>query len=801
MLKHNMIPPHCGIKTGINPKLPNLTSRNTRIATEAVSWARPEGESRRVLVNNFSAAGGNTALILEDPPFRPTLAPDRTKSDYTITISAKTTVSLGRNAQAMVAWLDRQDISDTSLLPRLAYTTTARRMHHPQRLAVTGTELRDIKGQLQSFSAETGPNRCNAPPKILFAFAGQGSNFPPMSVDLYNTILNFRCDIEAYDRICLRMNFPSILWLFKAHDSRDTATPQALQLATVCLQMALLRMWRSFGAVPTILIGHSLGEYPALYAAGVLSQCDVIYLVGKRAALMQEYCIPGSHAMLVVRSSLADIEALLQPLSYKYEIACMNGRRNVVLGGAKAELRLLRAKFEEQGVQTAGLPLEYAFHTSQVDPILKALDGLSTNVNFGQPKVPVISPTFAGIPSSFTSAFTVAHCRKPVQMQGALESARAQGFLDEQTICIEIGPAAVMSKMVKEAVGASAETFVSMRHGEHISRPLSLALARLHERDSVIEWDLYHQNFNGCQQIIPLPAYSWDLQDYWMTYTNDWSLRKGEALNSTKPVIRSSAIHRVVVDTLHIPTGELTVESDLHREDMHAIVQGHKVYGIPLCTPSVYADIALTIGQHLRQHIFSGTTAMVEIADMSIQSALVVISGGQSQVLRTVVTLDRINKTALCVFSSLTGSTKRSEQHGHCTLRFLGHDIACDLVPESISEVFPRIQALYKQAEDSDNETYRFSKSMIYKMVASVAEFDDHYKGLAEIVMNNHALEATGRIQFQDPQLLGVDFSIHPACIDALSQLGGFVVNACDRLNFSCKAYANITPIIGKREH
>lgn len=775
MLKHNIIPPHCGIKTVINPKMPELTSRNTLIATEQVDWVRPVGGSRRVLINNFSAAGGNTALILEDPPHRLASSCQRIISDHTVVISAKTTVSHRRNVQALLAWIERQDTLDTTFLPRLAYTSTARRMHHPFRLAVTGADSEAIKGQLRTYLDGASVTRSKSSPKIMFAFAGQGSEFPRMGVDLYETIASFRNDIDSYDRTCLRMDFASISGFFKADESWDGATPQALQLAAVCLQMALTRLWTSLGARPSILIGHSLGEYPALYAAGVLSQCDVIYLVGHRASLMQTHCTAGSHAMLVVRSTLANIESLLQPLSYEYEIACVNGSRSVVLGGTSAELRRVHTRLAEQGLQTVELPLPYAFHTSQVDAILNPLEKLSGNIRFAEPKMPVISPTFAGVPLAISSAFVVAHCRKPVRMHDALESARAQGLVDEQTICIEIGPAAVTSKMIKEALGPSTETFVSMRLGDHVSKPLSTALGRLYEKGSAIEWDEFHHIFSPCQQVARLPAYSWDLQDYWMAYQNDWSLRKGDAVAETnKSVLESSSIHRVMVDDSHNPIGKLVLESDLNRKDMSAVVKGHKVYGIPLCTPSVYADIALTIGEHLKERGFAKSAALVEIADMTIQSALVVMSSGQTQILRTAVTLDRTQQTALCTFSSLSAATKEPEQHAHCTIRFHVADKACH---SNSLEVFTRIEALYKQLEVSNNGTYRYSRSMVYRMVASVAEFEDGYRGLDEIVMDNPALEATGQIKFGQPQLLDGNFNIHPACIDALSQLGGFVMN------------------------
>ncbi|GIZ49851.1 hypothetical protein CKM354_001287000 [Cercospora kikuchii] len=792
MLKHNTIPPHCGIKTSINPKLPDLASHSVRIATDGVSWTRPDGGSRRMLVNNFSAAGGNTALILEDPPLISTALIAFPQFHHSIVISAKTPVSLRQNVLATIAWIGQQKISDTSILPKLAYTTTARRSHHSLRIAVAGSNLRDIEHQLRLSLDKIADNRRMSPPKILFAFAGQGSEFPRMAIEFFQRVPGFRKDIEVYNRICLRMEFPAILALFKDDKSWDAATPQTLQLAAVCLQMALVRLWRSFGIEPTIVVGHSLGEYPSLYAAGVLSQSDVIYLVGNRAALMQQRCTPDSHAMLVVRLSSTDIAALLHTSGLRYEIACINGRRSVVLGGTKDQLQQVHARLQEQGIRSTELPLPYAFHTSQVDPILEDLDTLSGNVHFVNKKLPVISPTFAGIPTDFSSDFAVAHCREPVQMQQALGAARRQNLIDERTICIEIGSGAVTVNMVKEILGSSTETFVSMRQGEDVTRPLSIALAALCGKGANINWNGYHQIFSPGLGTIPLPAYHWDLREHWIQYTNDWSLRKGDAAAPPDVPLRlSSTIHKVVTDTIHTSAGKLTVESNLNRKDMDAVVQGHKVYGVPLCTPSVYADIALALGQHLKQHVFMEPNSVVEVAEMDIKSALVAISGGRSQILRTEVAVDRTSRTARCVFSSLTESSKEPEQHAHCIIQFHDSGTAYDLATRSLPDVLARVAALHKQIEASNSETYRFSKSMIYKMVAPVADFHNDYRGLTEIVLDNTALEATGKIEFKNPELLDGDFDTHPACIDALSQLGGFVMNANEGTDLNDEIYVN----------
>ena len=323
MLKKSTIPPHCGIKTKINHKLPDLASRNTAIATTAVQWPRPAQGKRQVLLNNFSAAGGNTALVLEDAPEIHVSDEPDARQIHLIAISAKTPTSMENNIKNMLRWIDEQADSRNLTLARLSYTTTARRMHHPHRVMVNATDLSTARSSIKkALDHKEGSSRPKGSPRHIFAFTGQGAQFAGMGAELFAQLKSFRADICRYDQVCRQLQFPAIRQLFEDSATFADATPTMLQLATVCFQMALYRMWASFGVTPSAVVGHSLGEYAALYAASVLSQADVINLVGQRAQLLEKHCEQGSHAMLAVRSSATGLEATLGPPGTKYEFSC-----------------------------------------------------------------------------------------------------------------------------------------------------------------------------------------------------------------------------------------------------------------------------------------------------------------------------------------------------------------------------------------------------------------------------------------------------------------------------------------------
>ncbi|KAF7198010.1 Polyketide synthase CTB1 [Pseudocercospora fuligena] len=805
MLKHSTIPPHTGIKTKINHRLPDLQARNTRIAVAPTPWNKPASGRRRVLLNNFSAAGGNTAIILEDAPPSLTMDEPDPRRHHVITLSAKTPESLASNIRNMVNWLEGQsDREGPNFLPKLSYTTTARRMHHRHRAAVSATSTEQVVFSLKQRLDQLSSGHKSVPipakvPGFVYAFTGQGSAIS-MGADLYARFASFKADMNRYDQLCITLGFPSILPLFQQADTWEGAAPTLLQLAHVCCQMGLSRLWTSFGITPSMVVGHSLGEYAALYAAGVLTQADVIYLVGKRAQLMERHLSAGTHAMLVVMASEVKVLAALPGrLGQDYEISCRNGEHNVVLGGTRAQINDARAVLESKGMRCHHLHTPLAFHTSQVDPVLDTFYSISKGVNIRAPKIPVISPTLGRVlhhASDFGDRYFVHHCRNTVNIMTAVGVAAADGLLHEKMIAIEMGPSPVVSRMVKDIVGSSMQTFASIHKGMDTWQLLTEGLAAMYLAGANPDWSRYHEDFPQSHEVLQLPAYGWTLKEYWMQYVHDWSLRKGDApiapvIAQAAPRLESSSIHQIIKNNLaNDHNGEIVLEVDVNRDDVRSMVQGHKVYGVPLCTPSVYADIVLMIGAYAKQIYGLDSGAMAtEVGDMNIQSALVTNEVGRQQILRIAAKFDSAKNSAFCTFSSVDENGKEIEQHANCQLRFVDAERTKADLKRAALDARSSMKALHGRV-GADGSTFRFSKAMIYKMIGQLADFDPKYRGLSAIVLDNDALEATGTICFKDIPDDGKWFT-NPAYLDALTQTGGFVMNANEEVDLEKEVYIN----------
>lgn len=599
MMKHDEIPPHCGIKTKINHNYPlDLKERNVNIAFKPTPWSRdkfPCGK-RYAFLNNFSAAGGNTAVLLEDAPLPKSENERDPRTFHIVTLSSKTAKSLKGNIELLIKYLESTNDVPVS---GLSYTTTARRLQHTYRAVAVGRDAisiaESLRSRLPTLEPKTIPSVAKIP-KVAFMFTGQGSFYAGLGKELFEHISSFREDVLRFDQISLRYRFPSFLSVIQEADADATRDPVVSQLATVCVQMALSRLWGSWGVQPSLTIGHSLGEYAALYTAGVLSASATIYLVGTRAELLTKHCTPGTHSMLAVKASLDVVKNTLQ--NSIAEIACINQPTGHVVSGTVEEITRLSEAFRSRGQETSKLEVPFAFHSSQVGPILTEFEAGAKKVSYSPPSIPYISPLLSKVVSTenvLGGSYLAQACRGAVNFRGALNEASSAGVVNERTIWLEIGTHPALSGMVKGTLGSSSNTAATLRKDTDPWKVLTSSLEMLYLNGIEINWNEYHRDFEKYNHVLELPRYSWDLKNYWIMYRNDFCLTKGEGtLPNPIPLIEapktfkflSPSLQRVIEESHGDDTSYILVESDIHDRRLSPIFAGHKVNGAELC-PSV----------------------------------------------------------------------------------------------------------------------------------------------------------------------------------------------------------------------
>lgn len=201
----------------------------------------------------------------------------------------------------------------------------------------------------------------------------------------------------------------------------------------------------------------------------------------------------------------------------------------------------------------------------------------------------------------------------------------------------------------------------------------------------------------------------------------------------------------------------------------------------------MYADIALTIGKYLLDKYHPEIEErLVDIADMTIQRALILKSGGP-QWLRTSVTVDWATKSAMCRFVSHDDQGKAVGEHSHCTIKFTDRSRVNELSKKREGTQL-QMSAMRKTLEDGT--TQRFNRVMVYKMISPLAQFHQDYRAIDEVIINSNTLEASSRVNFKDVKAEG-NFHTHPAYIDGLTQSGGFVMNCNDNNDLDVEVFVN----------
>ncbi|PWY71773.1 ketoacyl-synt-domain-containing protein [Aspergillus sclerotioniger CBS 115572] len=791
MMQKNIIVPHCGIKTKLNHRFPtDLDQRNVHIAQQPTQWERnmDSSQPRRVFVNNFSAAGGNSALLIEDAPLQVPIQEVDPRSSHLIAISAKNGVSLQGNLRSLLAFL--RQTPDFSL-SQLSYTTTARRQHHPHRVMLSASTVQDLTVQIEAALRDnSGMTRPKSVRKVVFTFTGQGAQYPGMGKQLFQNLSFFRTEMCRLDQIGISLGFPSMLPVIQSEEQDiGEFAPMVVQLASISMQIALRKLWASWNITPSAVVGHSLGEYSALNAAGILSDTDTIYLVGKRAELLQATCQSGTHAMLVVKGAMEEVSRILKDFSY--EIACINSPVETVLAGLSEDISALTGPLSAAGMKSTLLRVPYAFHSSQLEPMLADFEHLAGGVTFSDPKIPILCPLDGGVVESngdFDGAYLARHSREPVNMYKALQTAHSRGIITDQTTVVEIGSHPAISGMVRAVLGTQVTSLASMQRGRPAWQVLSVALKALYQTGADIRWSEIHRDFKSAHKVLPLPAYSWDLKDYWIQYVNDWSLRKGDApLVINAPGLESTTIHRVVEETGDSLQAHLVVEADIAREDLSPLVQGHEVDGIPLCTPSVYADIALTLGTYLlRRYQPQEEDRLVDVSNMTISKALILRPNTTQQLLQAHADVEWSSQSATVKFVSFNNKQELQE-HARCVISFRDRSIVQQL-QDKVALEKEKIQALRDGI--APGITARFNRPMVYRAIRPLARFHDDYRAIDEIVLDSNTLEATSHLSFGSVKR-GGNFHTHPAIIDALTQSCGFTMNCNDYTDLDNEVFMN----------
>ena len=171
-------------------------------------------------------------------------------------------------------------------------------------------------------------------------------------------------------------------------DLRQTAITQPAVLST---DIALARMLAAYGIEPDMTMGHSLGEYGALVAAGVLTFHDALEAVSARGREMTRVSVADNGKMAAVSGPIEEIEKVLKTVDGYVVIANLNSEHQAVIGGGTSAVEQAMEALQKAGFACLALQVSHAFHTSIVAPASEPLKELLQRLHISRPKIPVVA--------------------------------------------------------------------------------------------------------------------------------------------------------------------------------------------------------------------------------------------------------------------------------------------------------------------------------------------------------------------------------------------------------------------------
>ncbi|WP_158554012.1 non-ribosomal peptide synthetase/type I polyketide synthase [Micromonospora deserti] len=494
-----------------NPAI-DLSGGSFTIATSPTDWPQTS-HPRRAAVSALGVGGTNAHVLVEQPPAP---APPRTgetpnhPAPGLLPLSAADPVAL-RDLAAR--YRDRLRAEPGLPMADVVSTAGRCRRHLRHRLVVRGSTTAALADALDGYVTRgsapgvlVGQVGADASDSVALAFPGQG-DLRCAVLDLAERFPVVREVLDEGAEAYRRAVGGDLVARLRDRPGGPGRPTDVAQPALVITGVALAELWRSWGLTAEYLLGHSVGEYAALVAAGALSLTDAVRLTAHRGQLMEQHLPPG--AMLAVLAG-ADVVTELVAGS-EVEVAARNGPSQYVVSGPPGAVAALADSAERLGVPTRRLPVDRAFHSAAVEPVLDRLRQVVADVTVRPTRVPVVSTVDGQVrPAGWLpdGDYLCRQARQPVAYEAAVRALTERGV----TTVVEAGADGVLTGIAR-STGSGLRWVSSQRRDLEPADGLWQAVGELHVAGFPVGWATITADCGG--RPISLPAYPFQRRRFW----------------------------------------------------------------------------------------------------------------------------------------------------------------------------------------------------------------------------------------------------------------------------------------------
>ncbi len=354
----------------------------------------------------------------------------------------------------------------------------------PERLAIDyadATELANKCGMaLKAFAANQptfwkalraqGIFRGHGPaPKVVFLYTGQGSQYVNMLRGIREKepiVAETFKEADAIMTPLIDKPLTEIMYVDPADEKavaeaddqlRQTAVTQP---AVITINIATTRLLAAYGIRPDMTMGHSVGEYGALVAAGALPFEDALEAVSARGREMTRVSMADNGKMAAVFAPIAEVERILKSVDGYVVLANVNSNTQSVIGGGTKAVEQAEQIFAQAGYEVRELPVSHAFHTSIVAPASAPLKQMLTRLRMQTPQIPIVANVNgefypAGVTKDTITDMLAQQVAAPVQFVKGLRTLYDAGA----RVFVEVGPKKALQGFAEDVLGSDADVF------------------------------------------------------------------------------------------------------------------------------------------------------------------------------------------------------------------------------------------------------------------------------------------------------------------------------------------------------
>ncbi|WP_424384929.1 type I polyketide synthase, partial [Mycobacterium sp.] len=484
------------------------------LLTEARDWPA-DVHPRRAAVSSFGISGTNAHVILEQAQSESDRAASDPDSSGRTVLSALPWVISGKSGPALVAQADQLLTyvqTDQQVDPVDVGFSLARRSLFEHRAVVVGADREQLMARLAKVvsgepDADVVTGRAGSVGKTVLVFPGQGSQWIGMGRELCGQLPVFT---EAFGAVAdeldrhLRLPLRQVVW---GGDRGLLDSTEFAQPALFAVEAALFALLRGWGVGPDFVMGHSVGELSAAYAAGVLTLEDAAMLVAARGRLMQN--LPSGGAMIAVDASEHEVVPLL---GEEVGIAAINAPASVVISGEQRAVSAIAQRLTTHGRRVHRLAVSHAFHSPLMEPMLEEFTEIAARVEPREPRIPVMSNISGKLAESDfgSTQYWVKHIRQPVRFADSVRQLEAYGA----THFIEAGPASGLTASIEQSLSPAEPVAVSLLGKDRPELPaLMRAAGHLFTSGLRVDWPAVFAG-SGARRV-DLPTYAFQRQRFW----------------------------------------------------------------------------------------------------------------------------------------------------------------------------------------------------------------------------------------------------------------------------------------------